>query len=260
MKTAGPRGNIVYKTEGISRLFDGFRDSWDDFYQSERWAFEKIRSINKTFGRVLDVGCGMGGLGLTLSGRYPLKEYHGVDINAQVIDRAKPKFSRFKAPFKLQCCDILKARGLQKGTYDTVFSLSCVDWNIETVPMIHRCWQYVKPGGFFVISLRLSPGKGINNIKKSYQPIEWDNQGRPIEKANYVVFNAREFFRTAESLKPFPSNLLGYGYWGPPSKTAVTPYKKLVFGVVVLQKSDSDEGQSKITAELKFPLDFINQL
>ncbi len=251
-------GNIVYESAAISRLFDGYRDKWDDFYLSERWAFDKIGSIKKTFGRVLDVGCGMGGLGLAISSRYPLKEYHGVDINAKVIACANEKRSRFKVPVTLQCCDILKARGLHKGFYDTVFSLSCADWNIETKAIIKRCWQHVKPGGFFVISLRLSPGKGINNIKKSYQPIEWDNKGKPIEIANYVVFNTREFFRMIEDFKPQPSNVYGYGYWGLPSKTAVTPYKKLVFGVVIVRKKEVHDKKMEITAQLNFPLDLYD--
>jgi SAM-dependent methyltransferase len=258
MKPVGSRNNIIYKSAGISRLFDGYRDKWDDFYISERWAFDKIGSIKKTFGRVLDVGCGMGGLGLAISSRYPLEEYHGVDINAQVIDGAKEKQSRFKVPVTLQCGDILKVRELSKASYDTVFSLSCADWNIETESIIDRCWQFVKPGGFFVMSLRLTPGKGVNNIKKSYQPIEWDNKGKPAEIANYVVFNTREFFRMVEAFKPRPSNIYGYGYWGPPSKTAVTPYKKLVFGVVIIQKNDVDDKKGHIAAELNFPLDLIS--
>ena len=257
MRPVKNRGNIFYKSEGIFRLFDNYRDKWDDFYPSEHWAFDKIISSKKTFGRVLDVGCGMGGLGLVISSRYPLQEYHGVDINTQVIVRANEKRSRFKVPVTLQCCDILIARGLHQGSYDTVFSLSCADWNIETKAIIDRCWQYVKPGGFFVISVRLSPGKGINNIKKSYQPIDWDDQGKPAESANYVVFNDREFFRMVEGFKPRASNVYGYGYWGPPSKTAVTPYKKLVFGVVIVRKKDVHDTKKEIAAQLNFPLDFM---
>ena len=258
MKLVEFKRNIVYKSEGIFRLFDGYRDKWDDFYLSEHWAFDKIVSIKKTFGRVLDVGCGMGGLGLAISSRYPVKEYHGVDINAQVIDRAKEKQSRFKVPVTLQCEDILKARDLHKESYDTVFSLSCADWNIETKSIIDRCWQYVKPGGFFVISLRLSSSQGINNIKKSYQPIEWDYKGKPTETANYVVFNVREFFRMVGAFKPQASNVYGYGYWGAPSKTAVTPYKKLVFGVVIIQKKEIHDKKMEIISQFKFPLDLYD--
>jgi len=251
--------NISYSSNGIAQWLDGYRDKWDDFYLSERWAFDKIASIKKTFGRVLDVGCGMGGLEHAISSHYPIKEYHGVDINAQVIDYAKDKQSLFKAPSILQCADILKVRGFEKGSYDTVFSLSCADWNIETKAIIDRCWQFVKPGGFFVISLRLSPGTGINNIKKSYQPIAWDNKGKPTEIANYVVFNTREFFQKVERFNPQPSNVYGYGYWGPPSKTAKTPYKKLVFGVVIVQKKNAQDKKRIIAAHLNLPLDLINQ-
>src|SRR5208283_5327634 len=103
--------NIRYSGRGIAHWLSGFRDKWDDFYLSERWAFDKIGSIKKTFGRVLDVGCGMGGLGLAILSHYPLQEYLGVDINAQVIACAKKKQSCFKVPVTLQCGDILKVRG-----------------------------------------------------------------------------------------------------------------------------------------------------
>ena len=258
MKPAKSKDNIVFKSDAISRFFDGYRDKWDDFYVSERWAFDKIGSIKKTFGRVLDVGCGMGGLGQAISSRYPLKEYHGLDINAQVIDRAKEKQPRFKFPVTFQCCDILKAHGLGKGTYDTVTTLGCADWNIKTEEIIERCWQYVKPGGFLVISVRLSPEAGINNIKKSYQPINWDKKGKATEIANYAVLNAREYFRMIEGFKPRACNVYGYGYWGPPSKTAVTPYKKLIFNVVIVQKAEGKGKKEAIAAHLDFPLDFIN--
>ena len=240
-------------------MFDGYRDKWEDFYPSERWAFAKIVEVKKTFGRILDVGCGMGGLGLAISNRYPVEEYLGVDINDQVISRAQEKRALFKVSALFQCCDILKARGLQKGSFDTVFSLSCADWNIETKAIIDRCWQCVMPGGFFVISLRLSPEKGINNIKKSCQPIDWDDKGKPLEIANYVVFNAREFFGMVGKFQPKPSNVYGYGYWGSPSKTAVTPYKELVFGVVIIQKSAAGDKNGKVAAHLDFPLDLFNK-
>ena len=110
------------------------------------------------------------------------------------------------------------------------------------------------------MSLRFSPGKGINNIKKSYQPIAWDDKGKPTEIANYVVFNAQEFFRKVERFKPQPCRVYGYGYWGSPSKTAVTLYQELVFGVIIVQKMDTKDKKTKIAAQLDMPLDFLNKL
>jgi SAM-dependent methyltransferase len=248
--------NIVYTSQGIVELFSGYRDRWEDFYPSERWAFEKIGAL-KGFGKVLDVGCGMGGLGLAIAGRYSLKSYHGIDINAQVIEGAQKLKPRFKVPVVFQCADILNVRGLPKACFDTVFSLSCADWNVETKEIIDRCWQYVKPGGFFVMSLRLSEAKGTNNIKKSYQPIAWNEKGRPVECANYVVFNVHEFFRMVKGFEPRASRVQGYGYWGPPSKTAVTPYKKLVFGVIIVQKAGAADKKESIISELNLPLELI---
>ena len=105
------------------------------------------------------------------------------------------------------------------------------------------------------MSVRLSTEKGIDNIKISYQIIKSGENGKPSEIANYVVFNAQEFFRMVKNFKPRPSKVYGYGYWGAPAKTAVTPYKELIFGVVIIQKKESHDKKWKIGVQLDFPLD-----
>lgn len=247
--------NTRYATDGVIQWLDGYRDKWDDFYRSEQWAFDKIASANgNSLGRVLDVGCGMAGLGVALAGRFQLKEYYGVDINPQNIARAEANRPKIKAPVVLQCCDMLEINGIPKASFDTVVSLSCVDWNIETRAMIDTCWTYVKPGGYFVMSVRLAD-KGINDVAQSYQIIKTNDKGKPAEVANYVVFGAKEFFESLKSFSPRPSNIYGFGYWGKPSDTAVTPYKELVFGVVIAQKSIS--GEVPTNMELDFPLEHV---
>ena len=116
-------GNIVFTGEGTSQWLDGSRDKWDDFYPSERWAFERLAGPQQALGRILDVGCGMGGLGLTLSHKFAVEYYHGVDINQPVIERALAKRGRFKVPVEFECKDILEAAHLSPDAFDIVFSL-----------------------------------------------------------------------------------------------------------------------------------------
>ena len=70
--------------------------------------------------------------------------------------------------------------------------------------------------------------------------------------ANYVVLNSGDALDTLKSLTPSPSFILGYGYWGKPSPTAVTPFDKLVFTVFAVKKSNSKK--EKIRYELHWPL------
>ena len=248
--------NIVYKSDGIIKWLDGYRDKWEDFYPSERWAFQKFSDERGTLGRILDVGCAMGGLALALAGRFDVKEYVGVDINRAAIDRALGQNQpRFTVPAKFFCEDILKVKDFRDVPFDVVVSLSCADWNIETDKIIWRCWEAVKKGGVFVMSVRLTPGEGVNDITRSHQPIAVGQDGAVIETANYVVFNVQDLLRRFENLSPRPSKVAGYGYWGKPSANAVTPYARLVFGVFVVEKSL--KGDKPIESELNFPSDLF---
>lgn len=262
MKTSGTitKKNICYKTSAIATYFDGHRDKWDDFYRSEQWAFEKLAGTSKEMGSVLDVGCALGGLGAALSAKYKLKEYMGVDINSQAIEKAKKRLPSFSIPARFECNDITKVNWLGKETFDTVFSLSCADWNIETYKIINACWKSVKPCGNFVVSVRLTQKPGINNIKKSCQPLFRDKNGNIVESANYVVFNWIEFLKILGILEPKPSLIRANGYWGRPSSTAITPYKELVFAVFIVKKASRKDSDKEIMTELSLPMNLFTSL
>lgn len=250
--------NITYKTEAIKKFFEKHRNKWEDFYPSEKWAFEKIaKSSSNDFGRVLDAGCAMGSLGLVLSEKFNLKEYVGIDINKPVIESAKSRIRKFSIPVKFKCGDILLLNDIGKEYFDNVFSLSCADWNIETNRILNRCWEFVNPGGNFIISLRLTNTKGINDITKSYQAIAYDKDGHSLEDANYVVFNYKDFFTLIENLKPRASLASSYGYWRNPASNATTPYDKLVFAVFIIKKNKDTDSNSIINTEFILPLDLF---
>lgn len=234
--------NRSYQTAGLAAYFAGHRDKWKDFYPSERWVIERAAGT-KGLGRVLDVGCAAGGLGRALAERRLLRSYSGIDINGPVIAAAvkagRPRGARFA------CGDVLRSRAFAGETFDTVFNLSCADWNVETDRIVGASWRKVAPGGRMIISLRLTPGRGINDIRRSYQPITGGE-----DTANYTVFNVREALSLLAGL-PGAAGLLGYGYWGKPSRTAVTPYRALVFAVFAVTRGAED--RSVPSAELRLP-------
>ena len=187
--------NLKYTSDYLVNLFNNYRDKLDDFYPSEKWAFEKINSYADGFGKVLDVGCASGGLGLALSSHYNVIKYDGIDINKQTIGKANSIIDKFPIPVNFECCDILNSDNVC-NYYDNVFSLSCADWNIRTIDIINRCWELVKPGGFFTISVRLTNKDGVNDFNRSYQILN-NNYIEP-EMANYVVFNWKIFLEIIE--------------------------------------------------------------
>lgn len=246
-----PKKNIEYKSAQIRRFYSSNRQRWDEFYPSERWVFDRIAGDKKHLGDVLDVGCACGGLGSALLEKFDVDSYTGIDINKDAIEWARRK-RRLSVPATFLAGDII---GLKlKKEYDVVFSLSCADWNLETKKMIDECWKKVKKEGYLVISLRLTAQKGINNIKKSYQYINFYNDESKPEVANYVVFNFKDVVNIMKELNLPPRSIGAYGYWGKPSSMAVTPFKKLVFAVFYLRKS-GNIFNGKIGTEFNLPLE-----
>ncbi len=225
--------NIVYQSEEILEFYSANRQSWDEFYPSEKWVFEKIAGEAKSLGTVLDVGCAGGGLGKALCEQYKLKSYTGNDIHYGIINWAK-KNQQFPMEADFIAGDIADLSLRQK--FDLVVSLGCADWNIKTDHIIQSCWKKVKPGGYFMVSLRLTDREGINDIQQSFQNINFTGDDQDPEVANYVVMNYREAVRMFENLSPQPSRIGAYGYWGAPSQTARTPYEQILFSVFYVQK------------------------
>ena len=213
--------NIKYKTSSLVAYYGNNRRSWEEFYPSEQYIFDKVMeecALKQV--DILDAGCACGGLGEALETRYKnIAYYCGVDINEEAILYAQAN-STLKIPHDFICGDI--ARFDQERLYDIVISLSCVDWNVETDRMLNLCWNKVKPGGYMIISLRLTNGRTINNISEGYQYIVFEEgKDKATEIANYVVYNWKEIIEKFCVFDQQTYLINAFGYGGKPSYTAV---------------------------------------
>lgn len=253
--------NIRYKTKQILEYFSLNRVKWDQFYPSEKWMFERVAGSNGQMGRILDVGCAAGGLGLALEERFSLAKYVGVDINIPAIEYANTRRNKYSCPCHFVCGDILTIVSLQDDKFDNVFSLSCADWNIATEDIISECWKYVRVGGHFILTLRLTPQQSLFNFSESFQYIHF-GEGIPekeegVEKAPYIVLNVQDALAILTNLRPKPEHIMAYGYWGEPSATARTKYDRLVFTALAVRKGNND-GEGTL-GELHLPVDLFLQ-
>ena len=106
-----------------------------------------------------------------------------------------------------------------------------------------------------MISLRITDQESINNIKRSYQQINFSGAEDNPEIANYVVFNFKDALNMFRALNPSGGLIGAYGYWGRPSQTAVTIFDKLIFSVFYVQKKSADKAKSRdIKGEFNLPL------
>jgi SAM-dependent methyltransferase len=199
---------------------------------------------------VLDIGCGCGGLGLALRERFGVTSYTGVEINRQAAATAQLVYPAAR----FVCGDLLTlpAGTLDADSFDVVVSLGCIDWNVEFTEMLARAFRHVKPGGNLVCSFRLTPGESLSDLRRSYQYINFDGK-REGEVAPYVVLNARQLMQYLTALSP--ARIRGYGYWGAPSPTAITPHEKVVFAVMAVRKHAS--GGAGLQLDLDLPQDLL---
>ncbi|MGE0268318.1 MAG: class I SAM-dependent methyltransferase [Candidatus Omnitrophota bacterium] len=246
--------NITYTSDEILKFYSANRQAWADFYPSEQWVFEHIAGEKGHLGGVFDVGCAGGGLGAALCERFNLESYTGIDIHQGIIDWAK-EHRALKVDSDFIAGDI-STLNLDRQ-FDLVVSLGCADWNIETDKIIGECWDKVKPGGYFVVSLRLTTARTVNDITKSFQYINFSGNDREPEKANYVVTNYREAIVLFSSLNPLPEIIGAYGYWGNPSSTAQTPFERILFSVFYIRKGAEDKRDCR--TELFLPADVYTE-
>lgn len=227
--------NIYYKTNEIKDFFSRERVSWDQFYYSERKMIDLYFRNVKKMPNILDIGCGCGGLGLALDSKYKVNSYTGIEINEEAADYAIEN-NKNQNIIHGDFLDLFQKNQI-KYNYDLVFSLSCFDWQLNFYPMLSNSWQIVNEGGSLIISLRLTEKLSVNDISKSYQYINYAGEEKG-EVAPYVVLNANEIISTFIDLGI--KDIKGYGFYGNPSKTAVTPFEQVCFTVFLLSKTRSN--------------------
>lgn len=245
--------NIRYTADEIEAFYKNHRIRWDQFYESERVMMERL-GMNAG-SSVLDIGCGCAGLGLALKERFGTTAYTGVEINSRAAESGRVLYPESRI-FDADILDIPEEE-LPADSFDFVISLGCIDWNVRFFDMLEKAYSYVRPGGFFMSSFRLTPHESINDMQRSYQHINFEGK-KEGEIAPYVVMNGRELVELLKSLHPL--SVRGYGYQGKPSATAVTPYENLYFTVIGVQKPLAGDTHPTTTIDLELPDEILASL
>ena len=237
--------NIIYNSSEIYKFYSQNRIKWSQFYPSEKNVLEYVNPNSNA--KVLDLGCGCGGLGMALKEKFGIDCYTGIDINEKAIKKAielNPK-GHFISD------DFLKISSSKIKNFNLIISFSCIDWNIEFKSMLLKAWSLLEEGRF-ILSIRLTDKEGINDIKQSYQFINFTGKNEG-EIAPYNIYNFKNWLKEIKSLSNI-SEIYGYGYNGIPAKTAITPFEEVCFAVFSLSKVKDFNGE--LRENIKLPIEF----
>ncbi|MCW7466209.1 methyltransferase domain-containing protein [Leptospira levettii] len=241
--------SIKYTSKNISDYYSKNRIQWNDFYESERAIF--VDTIKNKNSSILDLGCGCGGLGIALQEKFGVEDYTGIDIQEDAIRLGK--VLRPNANIHVDDIFDIQADEIKSRKYDIVISLSCIDWNLNFDETLKAAWNLVSDGGIFISTFRLTNGPTVNNIKTSFQYINFEGK-LDGEIAPYVVLNVNDLLGKLSDLDP--TEIKASGYWGSPSKSAKTVYDSLCFSAFSIQKKQVDE-ISKFKMSLNMPLNLF---
>lgn len=238
--------NIKYKSDDLLKKYSCERNTWDEFYESEKKIMERVFNNLHSGFSVLDAGCGCGGLAKAMQERGYNCRYKGIDISEENIQFAAER-TDITLPHEFISEDISKYNDKEK--YDVVMSLSCIDWNNDVDGMLKACWDKVKMGGYLIASFRLTKDNSL--LSEAYQYIDSNNTDIT---ANYVVFNYVDLLNRLNNLNNKPVEIGAYGYWGKPSPTAVVPYERICFSVFYIKKDKTITYSDEIRICLELPI------
>jgi len=119
---------------------------------------EKLSSLGFEKGKILDSGCGFGGMDIALAKRIPGCEIIGIDLSDPLLDYANSSVSNtnLKNRLKFKKGDVQKIP-FEDNTFDVVFSVNMVHWVDDSIVMLNEIKRVLKPNGYlFIKDLRRS--------------------------------------------------------------------------------------------------------
>jgi len=209
------------------------RNKLDDLYPSERYFLYPTLKSAKS---VLDVGCAAGGSFNFCREANSDIDYTGIDISKKLINIANklhPKGAFFvydghKITFK-------------ENQFDLVFSIGVLHhlhhWR-EMIKQMVKC-----SSGYAVFDIRLTNEGTLDNVKKYYQYVTFDDMRKSKTAISYLVLNIDDF-------KNFMNQYYGtggyriesYGYYSKPTDLANIPYDKVFMCCIKVEKNSKSPG------------------
>ena len=113
------------------------------------YLYEALRPLrDKQLHRLLDLGCGFGGLTRLVADRLGVAEAHGIDLDAVALEEARGKGV------------VTHQLDMRQGTlpfpdssFDLVTTYGVLDYLADFDPMLGEIYRVLRPGGYALVSL-----------------------------------------------------------------------------------------------------------
>ena len=208
-----------WSSEGVVRYFSFNRNKEADVYNSEKYFLDRFMRSNMS---VLDFGCAAGGFLNVLTSVYGIEEknYHGVDATPEMLAVARRRFPLAKFHISLE--PLLE----QNCSFDFVYSFGVLHMILDWKENIERLYSLTSK--YLGFDLRIyKDGPTIQDIKKSYQTLQYFEGQKNAGRVPYVILNDHEALATLNAIMQKDDELLQYGYENAVSETVTSPYKKV---------------------------------
>lgn len=215
---------------GVLHFFDTARSTTGQVYASE-WFFLKDRLAEGM--SVLDVGCAQGGFAGMLAENLTSFHYTGIDISADMIERAQTRHPSHTFHHVAEGQDWAALGG---EIFDLVLVLGILHLHEGWRETIARAWTHTKT--CLVLDLREHDGATLED--KALSSFRMDFGGGDEIHAEtrlpYVIVNSGEALATVRQLTPDARRLSHFGYLHPVSDSASSPVSKVMANVWCIER------------------------
>ncbi len=231
----------------LVEFYSGHRNRPEDLYPSERrflpWLAKQTTSL-------LDVGCAAGGFYAIWNHYQPGIRYTGVDVSRSLIAAARSLYPQ--AEFEAGNC--VAGLPLPNRHAQVVQALGWLHWEPGYKLALCELWRLCDRYLFFDVRLVAEEQQAVDGRQQMAFTNAWDG----VTTTPYLCVEWSNFATLLTSLQP--RKILGYGYWGTPSETAIDVPAQVCFATFVLEKAQRNDDALRPLVGLEMPLDWPRAL